>query len=162
MARTTGRGVALTFAVLVLLLGGLGALAAVTADRSVAVLAGGAPAAADAWRPRLQAMDAALARRDAGAAARAWHDAYAAALASRRWEAMLEVGDAAPRAGATGGGEEARARARQAYLLAFTRARQEGAVDGVLRAAQAFADLGDRDAATQCLRVAEQMRTMTF
>jgi hypothetical protein len=75
---------------------------------------------------------------------------------------MLEVGDAALRTGAAAGGAETRARARQAYLLAFTRARQEGAVDGVLRAAQAFDDLGDRDAATQCLHVAERMRTMTF
>ncbi len=160
MDRTTGRGIAFTFAGLVLLLGCLGTLAAVTAERSVEGLLGGTAAPAEPSRARAPATDAAL---EARAALRAWHDAYAAALASRGWEPMLEVGDAALGLGdAAGTPEAARARARRAYLHAFTRARRAGSVDGVLRAAQAFADLGDREVAAQCLDVAERMRKMTF
>ncbi len=62
-------------------------------------LAGALPARANgvtragqvAWVTHLQAVDAALARMDVGAAERAWQEAYVAALGSWRWDGMLEV-----------------------------------------------------------------------
>src|SRR5438445_11856052 len=72
-----------------------------------------------------------------------WPDAYRAALGSRRWDAMVEVGDAALRIGeATGDREVAAARARRCYLEALFRARDQRSVDGVPRVAEAFAALG--------------------
>ena len=79
-------------------------------------------------------------------AIRALHDAYGAALQSRRWQAMIAVGDAfmvvdrAP--GNTAG---ARIDARQAYLTALIRARRARSVEGALRSAEAFERLGERD-----------------
>lgn len=45
-------------------------------------------------------------------------------------------------------------RARADYLAALFRARARGSVEGVLRACEGFADLGDRDVVTVCVRVA--------
>jgi hypothetical protein len=45
--------------------------------------------------------------------------------------------------------------ARQAYLDALFCARDRRSVDGVLRAAEAFAALGDRDVVVQSLRIAD-------
>jgi hypothetical protein len=63
------------------------------------------------------------------------------------WPALLQVGD------------EARSRgdapaARQAYLGALFRARGERSMIGVLRAAEGFRALGDRDVVEQALRIA--------
>jgi hypothetical protein len=108
-----------------------------------------------AWRTRLQKVDPALARNDVSAAESAWHEAYAAALKSRHWEGMVAVGDAYRQIGAAGGFRPtARAKARQSYLTALFRARGEGSVDGVLRVAERFAELGDREVVEQCIRVA--------
>jgi hypothetical protein len=63
---------------------------------------------------------------------------------------MIEVGDAARR---FAGG---RPRARQAFLTALFRARQQRSLDGVLRAATGFGELGDRDTLAQALRMAER------
>lgn len=107
------------------------------------------------WVVHLGAMDAALGRNAIGAADRAWRDAYGAALRSRSWAAMADVGDAARRMG-----EAARlrapyeARARDAYLSALFRARAQNHVGGVVRIAESFAALGDREAALRCLRIA--------
>lgn len=109
-------------------------------------------------RGSVQRVDDALAKGDLTAAERAWQDAYTAALGSRRWEGMLEAGDAARRIGeASGSGKAADARARQAYLTALWRARRAGSLDGVLRAAEAFSALGDREVVAQCLRIAERL-----
>jgi hypothetical protein len=98
----------------------------------------------------------ALARGNVGAAERSAHIAYAAALASRSWEGLLEAGDAHRRIGEVSGQRAAAAaQAREAYLAALFRARQQSALDGVLRAAEAFADLGDQDAAARGVRIAE-------
>ncbi len=110
------------------------------------------------WTVHIQQVDDALAKRDLSAAERAWHDAYAAALGSRRWEGMVEVGDAVRRIGAMGGSRTAAdARARRIYLTALFRARQEGSLDGVLRAAEAFSALGDPQVVVQCIRIAERL-----
>jgi len=103
-------------------------------------------------------VDEALARGDVSTAVRAWHDAYGAALASRAWEPMLAVGDAHLRIGGAGGiGGAAYARARENYLVALFRARARRSLDGVLRATEAFARLGDRDVVDMGLRVARDV-----
>lgn len=110
------------------------------------------------WRTHLARVDDALAKHDLRGATHACEDAYRAALGSRRWDALVDVGDAYLRigeaAGSRGGWE---AKARESYRNAFLRARQQGSVEGVLRAAEAFADLGDREVAEQALRIAESL-----
>lgn len=97
---------------------------------------------------RLTALDAALARGDAGGAAIEWRAAHVLALRTRRWEPLLTVGDAALRVDALAREGRSmptgfRAEARQAYLRALFQARAEGSEQGVHRAADAFAALGD-------------------
>jgi hypothetical protein len=102
----------------------------------------------------IRAIDAALDRGDVGAARAEWHEAYRAGLRRRQWEEMAALGDAALRLTASGQriGE---AQARQAYLAALFRARAASSLPGVLRAAGAFATLGDRDVVEEALRIAE-------
>lgn len=110
------------------------------------------------WAIHIHLMDDALKTRNVRAALRAWHDAYVSALGSRQWQGMLEVGDAYLRIGEVAGTRRAtQANAREAYVTALFRARQHGSLDGVLRVAEAFAALGDREAVAQCLRVADQL-----
>ncbi len=110
------------------------------------------------WRAHLARVDDALAKQDLSGATHACEDAYRAALGSRRWEALVDVGDAYLRIGEAAGSRRGwEARARKSYLNALLRARQEGSVEGVLRAAEAFADLGDREVAEQGLRIAESL-----
>lgn len=107
-----------------------------------------------AWLDAQQQADQAIALGRFGDAVRAWHEAYAEALVSRQWVAMAEVGDLSVRIGAaTGSRTAAEARARECYFSALLRARRDGALDGVLRIAEAFARLGDRDVAEQALDV---------
>lgn len=137
-----------TAAVLLLLAAAVTAACGAVPDRSDA-----AP-----WVAHIQAMDAALARGDVSAAVRARHDAYLAALGSRRWEGMADVGDASLRLGALSGARRAMVpEARRAYLSALFRARQQRSLDGVLHVAEAFAALGDRDVARQALFMASAM-----
>ena len=49
------------------------------------------------------------------------------------------------------------AKGRQTYLTALFRARSEGSVEGVLRTAERFAELGDRGVVEQCIRAARQV-----
>jgi hypothetical protein len=115
-------------------------------------------ATAAGWSEARERVERALAARDAGGAVRAWHGAHAAALASRHWSAMLDVGDLALRIGETTRLRgPAAARARESYLIALFRARRDGAIGGVLRAAEAFAALGEPELAEQALRVAERL-----
>lgn len=106
---------------------------------------------------RLEQVDGALARGDMTAATRA-HEAYVLALGTPRWEDMLAAGAASLRVGTAAGKPGARgAEARQAYLAALHRARAGGSADGVLRVAEAFAALGDRGVAEQCLVIAARL-----
>ncbi len=115
-----------------------------------------------AWVTHLQSMDEALARGDVSAAMRARQDAYLAAVESRRWEGMAAVGDASMRlARLSGARGDLQPEARRAYLAALFRARHQGSLDGVLRVAEAFAALGDRDAARQALLMASAMAAGT-
>jgi hypothetical protein len=135
---------------LVLLVTGLSVMERLAADTPNAVASG-------AWTKPLERAEAAQARGDAATASAAWREAHAAAMRSAGWEGMLAVGDAAQRQGLMAGARgEVLARARQAYLTALFRARQEHSLDGVLQAAIAFGELGDRDVLAQALRIAEQ------
>ena len=108
-----------------------------------------------AWKARLQRVDDALARNDLAGAEMLWREAYAAALKSRHWEGMVAVGDVYRRLGERAGFHKTSdAKARETYLTALFRARSQGSLEGVLRAAQGFADLGDHGIVEQCIRVA--------
>jgi hypothetical protein len=91
-----------------------------------------------------QRAEEALAAGDVVRAVRHWREGHAAAMASRRWEGLVEAGDLYRRIGARGGFHtDAVARARDCYLTALLRARGERSLDGVLHATNAFVDLGD-------------------
>ena len=115
------------------------------------------------WTVPLQRVDTALASRNVRAAEEAWHEAHRAALWSRqRWDGLIEVGEAYLRIGEVANGRQApKKTARRLYLTALFRARQQGSLDGVLRTADAFAVLGDRETVTQCLQVADQVAERT-
>ena len=51
----------------------------------------------------------------------------------------------------------ARMNAREAYLTALIRARRDRSVDGALRSAEAFRQLGDRAVVEQSLHIAGQL-----
>jgi hypothetical protein len=107
------------------------------------------------WLAPLETMNQAIERGDPTAAEMARHEAYRAAIASRRWEALLDVGDAALRIGeATRSRQALEPEARRLYLSALFRARSERSLDGVLRATESFARLGDRDVVAQGLHIA--------
>lgn len=108
-----------------------------------------------AWQARLERMEKAVSQNDLTQAVLLWREAYAAALRSRHWEGMVAVGDAYRRLGARGGFQKAsEAKAREAYLAALFRARQEGSVEGVLRVGEAFVELDAGDIVEQCLKIA--------
>lgn len=103
---------------------------------------------------RMAMLDAAIARGDVSRATREWQDAVSLALAARRWQAMVDMGDAAVKIDALAGRPAGyptgfRAQARQAYLTALFRARSQRAPEGIERVAKAFAALGDTDMATR-------------
>ena len=106
----------------------------------------------------LSAVDAALAAGDVPGALRAWHEAYGAALGGRRWEGFAEAGDAYLRiARASGSPAGGISRARDLYLSALFRASGAGSLDGVLRLASAFVELGDDEVVTHSLRIARRL-----
>ncbi|MBI4011292.1 MAG: hypothetical protein HY359_03205 [Candidatus Rokubacteria bacterium] len=129
-------------------------------DVSPSLAASALPGTADVapWDADLAGLDTSLARQDVSAAAQRWQAGYTAALASGRWEGLVAMGDAARRIGAASGTRQAGdSRSRSLYLSALFRARQQGALDGVLRVASAFAELGDREVVTQSLRIASDL-----
>jgi hypothetical protein len=113
------------------------------------------PAGGTEWAQRVYEVDRALAANDLGRAVRELQEAHIAALNSRTWDGLVEVGSAALRVGdATNNREAGLRKARRAYMAAMFRARGLGSLEGVVRAAEAFAMLGDRDAAANGLRIA--------
>jgi hypothetical protein len=126
--------------------------------RAIVHAEGPATARHPAWTAHVTSVDDALARDDVAGAVRAWNDAYLAALGSWRWDGVLDVGDAYLRIGrASGLGQAAVARARNLYLTALFRARQQDSLDGVLRVGEAFARLGDREVAEECAGLAQRL-----
>ncbi len=111
-----------------------------------------------AWQARLLKVEQAMARGDFAEAETLWRDAYAAALRSRHWEGVVAAGDTYRALGARAGFRATSvAKARQAYLTALFRARNEGSLAGVLITADRFAELGDREVVEQCIRVARKV-----
>jgi hypothetical protein len=105
-----------------------------------------------------QQADEALAAGDVVLALRHWREGHAVAVASRRWEGLVEAGDLYRRIGARGGFyAEAVARARDCYLTALLRARGERSLDGVLRATDAFIGLGDAPIVDRGLEIAREV-----
>jgi hypothetical protein len=102
------------------------------------------------------AVDLALQSSDLAAAQRAWQAAYMAALASRSWEGLAETADAYQRL-SEARRTSAAPRVRSLYLESLFRARDAGDRGGVLRAASAFDQLGDRDVARQARRMADRL-----
>ena len=107
---------------------------------------------------RITEISEAVQRGDLATARAAWHAAYRSLRRTRDWQGMAALGDTALGiAGASGAHQPWEADARQAYLGALFRARAEASLDGVLRATDAFATLGDRDVAEEGLRIAESV-----
>ncbi len=111
------------------------------------------------WQRAIEAMDRALARGDVSAAMLARQAAYRAAVEDRRWDAMAALGDATVRLAHASAIQAATLlpEARRVYLAALFRARRQGSVEGVLRATEAFAALGDKDVAREGLLMAATM-----
>ena len=110
------------------------------------------------WRAYLDLVGKELEQGHIDAAVRVWHDAHGAALESGTWESMIAVGDAFMNIGrASGTPAGARMNAREAYLTALIRARRDRSVDGALRSAEAFRQLGDRAVVEQSLHIAGQL-----
>jgi hypothetical protein len=106
----------------------------------------------------LAAIDTALAAGDVAAALHAWQEAYGGTLGSPRWEGVADAGDAYLRiARASGSPAGDIARARELYLSALFQASGAGSLDGVLRLALAFIDLGDDEIVTHSLRMARRL-----
>ena len=110
------------------------------------------------WHDSIKAVDDAVTSGDAGSMLRAWQAASVAALVDRGWQSMVAVGDAAIRIGrATGLNIAFGAKARQAYHVALFRSHRAGETDGVLQAAEGFAELRDNEIVEQCLVIAARL-----
>ena len=104
------------------------------------------------------AVDAALTRGDFSTAVRTAEVARRRAKHDLRWEPLIEVGDAYYRISRrTGAPEPAGRRARAAYQAALRNARHAESLDGVLRAAEGFAQLGDVEEMELSLHVARDL-----
>jgi hypothetical protein len=112
------------------------------------------------WTAHIETMDKALAANDAGESIRAWRRAYSAALSHPSWLGLFTVATASLRVGTLPSlARSAAALARETYWIAFFRARQQRSLTGVLRTAEAFAMLGDCDAAERCVHVAQALES---
>jgi hypothetical protein len=113
--------------------------------------------ASRAWTPPLTRVDEALQDGDLAAAMAWWREARLSAIRSGEWEGLIEVGDASRRLGEAGGFRpDAESQAREAYLAALLRAERQRSLEGVLRAAGAFGELGDREVTAHAIRIAER------
>jgi hypothetical protein len=107
------------------------------------------------WTVRLRDAEAALAAGQTHVTMVQLRAAHRAALRTGRWGAMVEVGDAARRAGeAVTPPPRALPTASRAYLAGLARAREQNSVEGVLRVAEGFAALDDREMVEHCIGVA--------
>ena len=119
-------------------------------------VSGGQTPSASSTAERITAIGEAVHRGDLATARATWDDAYRSLRRTLDWQGMAALGDAALEAASAFGARQPwDADARRAYLGALFRARAEASLDGVLRATDAFATLGDRDIAEEGLRTAE-------
>ncbi len=134
-------------------------ITAVAGPQAVAIRRPAAPPA-PAVRP-LDRVDQAAAANDITGAMRAWSAAHRAAVASRRWQDLIEVADAYRRLGARSASPEPfDATARRIYLAALERARRDGSLDGVIRAGDALSDLGDVAGVARALGIARTLASL--
>jgi hypothetical protein len=115
---------------------------------------------------KLAVVEEAISAGDLTRATVAWRDAYVIALGARSWEGMLAVGDAAVRIdrvsrGPAGAPTGFRAEARQAYVRALFDARAARSPEGMRRAGDAFAALGDTEMAERVYVMAGVQRDGT-
>jgi hypothetical protein len=131
---------------------------AMAAAVTVVMVGDGTPAARfhedREWTLRLREAGAALEEGQTHVAIARLRAAHHAALRTGRWDAMVEVGDLARHAGAV---PRARTTASRAYLAGLARAREQRSVAGVLRVAEGFAALDDREMVEYCIGVAGQL-----
>jgi len=112
------------------------------------------------WTIHIEAMDKALAANDTDESMRAWRRAYSFALSHPGWLGLFTVATAALQLGTFPSlARGAAALARETYWIAYFRARQQRSFTGVLRAAEAFAMLGDGNAANRCVRFAKTLES---
>jgi hypothetical protein len=110
------------------------------------------------WASALRETEEAAAGGDVRAAVRVREETYRAAVTGRTWEGFLAAGDAVLRLGdLTQNRGAAEPDARRLYLAALFRARSQYSLDGVLKATDAFARLGDRDVVAQGLAIAQDL-----
>ena len=102
-------------------------------------------------------MDRALGQRDIDEAQRAWESAHLAAVESLELGGTDRDGRRRPSGSATRrpAGRLAEPSARRAYFAALYRACRANSFEGILRAAEAFDALGDREVVEECLGLAE-------
>ena len=128
------------------------------APRAELPVIGGQTPSANSTAERITVIGEAVQRGDLATARAAWHDAFRSLRRTQDWQGMATLGDTALGiAGASGARQPWEADARQAYLGALFRARAEASLDGVLRATDAFATLGDREVTEEGLRIAESV-----
>jgi hypothetical protein len=109
-------------------------------------------------RPLPLSVEAALERGDVQTAVRTTDAAYRRATRDRSWQSLIEVGDAYHRiAGSPTAPEAATKKARDTYQAALHSARRAKSLDGVLRAAEAFGQLGDADQVERSLDIARTL-----
>jgi hypothetical protein len=95
-------------------------------------------------------------QRDGDGPRRPWQTGHLAAVESLSWDDLIAIGDARLRVGsAVGARPSGELAARRVYFAALYRACREESLEGILRAAEAFADLGDGDVVEECLGLAE-------
>jgi hypothetical protein len=110
------------------------------------------------WTQRMREARTALAAGDGQAALVPLRAAHHAALRLERWDALAEVGDAARRAAEMSATpRRAASTASRAYLAGLALARERRSVEGVLRVAEGFAALGDREMVEYCVGVAGRL-----
>lgn len=94
--------------------------------------------------------------RDLDGGRRPWQASPVAAVESLSWEDLLAIGVARLRVGSgVGARPSGELAARRVYFAALYRACREESLEGILRAAEAFADLGDGEVVEECLGLAE-------
>lgn len=103
-------------------------------------------------------VETALDRGDVVTAVRATEAAHRRATRDRSWQSLIEVGDAYSRiAGRTERPEAATQKALDSYQAALNSARRAKSLDGVLRAAEAFGQLGDAEHVELSLHIARAL-----
>jgi hypothetical protein len=127
----------------------------------IGVLVGGAlsPVVTPPWdTPSARSLEAALERGDFPTAMRMAEAVNRGAARDGRWEPLIGAGDVYRRiAGRPGAPEVASKRTRDAYGAALRSARRAESVEGVLRVAEAFAQLGDASEVELSLRIAREL-----